>query len=267
MSRPIFEPTTPRDVAASGWDISQLQRRPAPTAATGSDYVLIATNEIVDGEGIVCDGQGNQTGVDDDPMEFGDVDPCNPIPQTYLHLVLELSVKSARTQTNMIATLGVPYDDIVLILGTPTCEECGDHSWRASKSPDANTDPDTPIDRGGGSAGSAAIFIPGALPPVDFNGGAAGEGAFYSSVTVEFPYYSRTDRVKGIHWQCDALLPGGVDGEELVPYHANGGGAWPLDDPFGGLALGQMTIIGWNTGLADGCLGSLYGIRGGCLVA
>lgn len=239
---------------------------PIPGLSTG-DYVLIATNEIVDGEGIICDGNGVQTGIDDDPMEFGDVAPCAPIPQIYLHLVLELSVKSSMTMEDMIDVFGVPYDDIVIIPGgtDPPDEESGDVSWRAERSPDTTTDPDVPVDLGGSSYGDAnGIRIPGGLPPSDFNGGSTGADAWLSFVTVKFLYYSRTDRVHGILWQTAALLPGGVDGEELVPYHANGGGVWPLNEP--GFALGQMTILGRNTGLADGSLGSLYGITGGALV-
>ncbi len=73
MTRPIFEPSTARAQAGTGWDVQQLQRRPAPPPSGAGCYTFIDEIELL------ADGTIDLTA----------------IPQTYRHLRLVAQVAGA----------------------------------------------------------------------------------------------------------------------------------------------------------------------------
>ncbi len=56
MTRPIFDPSTAREIAKSGWDVSQLQRRPAPIQTpAGSGCPAPCNDNFFDAIGLLPD--------------------------------------------------------------------------------------------------------------------------------------------------------------------------------------------------------------------
>lgn len=165
---------------------------------------------------------------DGDPLVISDIS------QAYRHLVLEASLATAVTSAHGV-TLAI--------------EKQGGGSWGFAASHVVGSAlivyHDTSV---------SGVHLTSMLPGKDDSADVAKE---FLTLSAKIPYYSLTDRVKGMVWQATAIV-------DEVPIFESGGGVtmYQGDDPEDNDPVTEITLfISGGLDWAAGSVASIYGIR------